>query len=72
MKHYNWQKINELVQPLMKFMQEEYPNNYKFIIERDFAYLEYSHQELMFESATLKEDYGLGEHKNIEEEQSTK
>lgn len=54
MKKYNYEKIDELIQPLMTMMQEEYPNGFKLIIEPHFARIVYEHDEMLFKSDEMK------------------
>lgn len=59
MKAYNYEKINNLIQPLMKMLQEEYPNGYRLIIEPNFARIQHISDELIFskqiDEAEIKE-----------------
>jgi hypothetical protein len=54
MTKYNFQKIDELLQPLMTMMQNEFPNNCKLIIEPHFAKIIYEHDEMIFKSDEIK------------------
>ncbi len=54
MKNYDFQKIDELIQPLMTMMQEEFPNSCKLIIEPHFARIVYQHDEMIFQSDEMK------------------
>lgn len=54
MKNYNHQKIDELLQPLMKMMQEEFPNNCKLIVEPYFAQIVHENTEMSFKSNEMK------------------
>ena len=58
MKNYNHQKIDELIQPLMKMMQEEFPNNCKLIVEPYFSQIVYEHSEMVFPSDEMKKPLG--------------
>ena len=58
MKNYNHEKIDELLQPLMKLMQEEFPNNCKLIIEPYFSQIVYEHTEMVFSSEEMKKPFG--------------
>ena len=58
MKHYNRDKIDKLLQPLMTMMQEEFPNNCKLIIEPYFARIVYEHDEMIFQSDEMKKPLG--------------
>lgn len=64
MKNYNHQKIDELLQPIMKMMQEEFPNNCKLIVEPYFSQIVYEHSEMVFPSEEMKKP--LGETKPME------
>lgn len=48
METYNWEKINELIQPIMKVMQKEYPHNAQLVITKNFAKIEYVHTDMNF------------------------
>lgn len=54
MKNYNHQKIDELLQPIMAMMQEEFPNNCKLIVEPYFSQIVYEHSEVVFQSDKMK------------------
>lgn len=54
MKNYNHAKIDELLQPLMKMMQEEFPNGFKLIVEPYFSQIVYEHSEMVFPSDEMK------------------
>jgi hypothetical protein len=54
MNNYNYEKIDRLLQPLMKMMQEEFPNNCKLIIEPYFSQIVYEHREMTFQSEERK------------------
>ena len=54
MKNYDFNKIDQLIQPLMTMMQEEFPNNCKLIIEPYFARIVYNHDEMIFQSNETK------------------
>lgn len=54
MKNYNREKIDELLQPLMKMLQEEFPNNCKLIVEPYFSQIVYEHSEMVFQSDEMK------------------
>ncbi len=56
MKNYNHEKINELIQPLMDMMREEFPNGFKLIIGGNFAEIEYQHTEMMFEHKDVRKE----------------
>jgi hypothetical protein len=61
MKNYNHQKIDELLQPLMKMMQEEFPNGFKLIVEPYFSQIVYEHSEMVFPSDEMKKPMGITE-----------
>ena len=61
MKNYNHQKIDELLQPLMKMMQEEFPNGFKLIVEPYFSQIVYEHSEMVFPSDEMKKPLGATE-----------
>ena len=65
MNNYNYEKIDKLLQPLMKMMQDEFPNNYKLIIEPYFSQIVYEHREMTFPSDEMKKP--LGETKPMKE-----
>ena len=54
MKKYDFNKIDQLIQPLMAMMQEEFPNNCKLIIEPYFARIVYEHDQMIFQSDERK------------------
>jgi hypothetical protein len=54
MKNYNHEKIDELLQPLMKMMQEEFPNGFKLIVEPYFAQIVHENTEMSFQSEEMK------------------
>ena len=58
MKNYDFNKIDQLIQPLMTMMQEEFPNNCKLIIEPYFARIVYEHDEMIFSSDEMKKPLG--------------
>ena len=58
MKNYDFNKIDKMIQPLMKMMQEEFPNNCKLIIEPHFARIVYNHDEMIFQSDETKKTIG--------------
>lgn len=55
MKKYNYEKIDNLLQPIMTMMQEEFPNNCKLIIEPHFARIIYEHDQMIFQSEKAKD-----------------
>lgn len=63
MKNYKIEKIDELLQPLMKMMQEEFPNGFKLIVEPYFSQIVYEHSEMIFPSDEMKKP--LGETKSM-------
>ena len=48
MKSYNYQRISDLITPLMDMMREEYPNNAELIITSDFAKIKYTLTDINF------------------------
>mgnify|MGYP003301793708 CR=1 FL=1 len=48
MKSYNYQRISDLITPLMDMMREEYPNNAELIITSDFAKIQYALTDMNF------------------------
>lgn len=42
MKSYNYQRISDLITPLMDMMREEYPKNAELVITSDFAKIQYT------------------------------
>ncbi len=58
MTNYNYEKIDELLQPLMKMMQDEFPNNCKLIVEPYFSQIVYEHTEMTFPSEEMKKPLG--------------
>lgn len=48
MKSYNYQRISDLITPLMDMMREEYPNNAELIITSDFAKIQYTLTDMNF------------------------
>ena len=53
MKFYDYKKIDEMVQPLIKMMQTEYPNNAQMIIDSNSAKIQYVHQDLILLESSL-------------------
>lgn len=53
MKFYDYKKIDKMVQPLIKMMQTEYPNDAQMIIDSNSAKIQYVHEELMFLESSL-------------------
>lgn len=58
MKFYNYKKIDEMVQPLIKMMQKEYPNDAQLTIDSNSAKIQYVHEELMFLESSLMPNKG--------------
>lgn len=54
MKKYNYDKIDKLLQPLMEMMREEYPNEYKLIVEPDFCRIIHESDVMIFQSDEIK------------------
>lgn len=50
MRKYSHNRIQELTQPLMDMMKEDYPNNAELIITPDFAMINYKHSDMVFQS----------------------
>ena len=44
MRKYCYEQIDKMVQPLMDFMREEYPNNCKMVITADFSHIVYENE----------------------------
>lgn len=40
MHKFNYEKVNDLIQPLMNFMRDEFPNNYILTITSEYAELQ--------------------------------
>ncbi len=57
MYKYNRAQIDELLQPLMTMMQEEFPNNCKLIVEPYFARIVYEHDDMIFQSDEMKKPF---------------
>ena len=57
MNKYNRSQIDELLQPLMTMMQEEFPNNCKLIVEPYFARIVYEHDDMIFQSDEMKKPF---------------
>ena len=45
-----YEQVDKLVQPLMDFMREEYPNNCKMVITADFSNIVYENEFLIIPS----------------------
>ena len=50
MRKHSYDQVDKLVQPLMDFMREEYPNNCKMIITADFTNIVCEHDVLIMPS----------------------
>ena len=50
MRKYCYEQVDKLVQPLMDFMREEYPNNCKMVITADFSQIVYENEFLIIPS----------------------
>jgi hypothetical protein len=48
MRSYSWQKINEMVQPLMQMMEADYPIDAQLVITAGFAKIEFVHEDMNF------------------------
>lgn len=57
MNKYNRQQIDDLLQPLMTMMQEEFPNNCKLIVEPYFARIVYEHDYMVIPSDEMKNPF---------------
>lgn len=55
MRKYSHNRIQELIQPLMDMMKEDYPNNAELIITPDFAMINYRLNDMVFESGEENE-----------------
>jgi predicted secreted protein len=58
MKKYSRDDIDKMIQPLMKMMQEEFPNNCKLIIEPYYSAIVYEHDEMILPSNERKKPLG--------------
>lgn len=56
MKFYNYEKIDEMIQPLIEMMQKEYPNDAQLIIDSSSATIQYVHKDIIFLESSLKPD----------------
>ena len=54
MKKYNITQIDEHIQWLMRFMQDEYPNNYEIVISPTFAQVRNTQTEMTFVRDDMK------------------
>lgn len=54
MKRYNYGQIDELVQPLIKMMQIEYPNDAQIVVDSNSARIQYVHGDIIFLDSSLK------------------
>lgn len=50
MRKYSHGRIQELIQPLMDMMKEDYPNSAELIITPEFAMINYRLNDMVFES----------------------
>lgn len=57
MQKYNYNSIDKMVQPIMEMMQEEFPNNCKFVISPHFATIVYEHDEMIFQSEEARDHF---------------
>lgn len=57
MNKYNRQQIDDLLQPLMTMMQEEFPNDCKLIVEPYFARIVYEHDYMVIPSNEMKKPF---------------
>lgn len=49
-----YEELDKHIQPLMKILQEEYPNGFTLTIEADFAFIRHTSTELSFMSKRMK------------------
>lgn len=61
MKMHNYETIKRLLQPVMDFMAEEYPNDCKLIVEPNFAQIVYNHTDMTFISDRIDPTQTEGE-----------
>ena len=57
MNKYNRQQIDDLLQPIMTMMQEEFPNNCKLIVEPYFARVVFEHDYMVIPSDEMKKPF---------------
>lgn len=57
MNKYNRQQIDDLLQPIMTMMQEEFPNNCKLIVEPYFARIVFEHDYMVIPSNEMKKPF---------------
>ena len=53
-KSYNYQRIDEMVQPLIEMMRAEYPNDARLVIDSNSAQIQYVHTDMTFLETSLK------------------
>ena len=58
MKNYNYQRIDEMVQPLIEMMRAEYPNDAQLVIDSNSAKIQYVHTDMIFLETSLKPKNG--------------
>ena len=54
MRKHCYEQVDKLVQPIMDFMREEYPNDCKMVISADFAHIEHKTEFLIMPSNEYK------------------
>lgn len=54
MKKYTYEHIESLLEPIMDFMNEEFPNDCKLVITRNFAQVVYEHTDMTFMRKELR------------------
>lgn len=54
MKKYDYAKLEELLQPVMDMMMEEFPNDCKLIIDRNFSTITFEHKYLTIPRKEIK------------------
>lgn len=67
MNKYNRQQIDDLLQPLMTMMQEEFPNNCKLIVEPYFARIVFEHDYMVIPSDEMKKPFSETKLANTED-----
>lgn len=67
MNKYNRQQIDDLLQPLMTMMQEEFPNNCKLIVEPYFAKIVFEHDYMVIPSDEMKKPFSETKLANTED-----
>ena len=67
MNKYNRQQIDDLLQPLMTMMQEEFPNVCKLIVEPYFARIVFEHDYMVIPSNEMKKPFSETKFANKED-----